>query len=178
MAISTRREQILDQAAKLFADRGFRAVTMDDIGAAVGISGPGVYRHFPGKEALLGAALVGISERLLDGGLRASGLDELIVKHIDFALSQPHFIVLQDRELRNLGAPDLRQVKRLQRAYVELWVRELRALHSTLAEPAARASVHAVFGLLNSTPHNSRVSRAQLGPLLRDLALGAFSQVK
>ena len=47
----TRREEILDAAARLFAERGYHGVSIDDIGAAVGMSGPGFYRHFAGKEA-------------------------------------------------------------------------------------------------------------------------------
>lgn len=64
----TRREQILKEAARLFAERGFHGVGVDEIGAAVGISGPGLYRHFPGKDAMLAELLVGISGQLLTGG--------------------------------------------------------------------------------------------------------------
>src|SRR6201986_3642182 len=65
-----RREQILAAAAELFASRGFHGVSIDDLGAAVGISGPAIYRHFPSKEAMLRDMLVGISERLLSEGRR------------------------------------------------------------------------------------------------------------
>jgi AcrR family transcriptional regulator len=68
-----RREEILTAAAALFARRGFHGVSIDDIGSAVGMSGPGIYRHFPGKEAVLSQMLLDISQRLLDeGGRRAS----------------------------------------------------------------------------------------------------------
>ncbi|WP_149829321.1 TetR/AcrR family transcriptional regulator [Streptomyces tailanensis] len=66
----TRREQILKEAARLFAERGFHGVGVDEIGAAVGISGPGLYRHFAGKDAMLAELLVGISEQLLTGAKR------------------------------------------------------------------------------------------------------------
>ncbi|WP_333753001.1 MULTISPECIES: helix-turn-helix domain-containing protein, partial [unclassified Streptomyces] len=66
----TRREQILKEAARLFAERGFHGVGVDEIGAAVGISGPGLYRHFPGKDAMLAELLVGISDSLLTGAKR------------------------------------------------------------------------------------------------------------
>ena len=62
----TRREQILKEAARLFAERGFHGVGVDEIGAAVGISGPGLYRHFAGKDAMLAELLVGISGQLPD----------------------------------------------------------------------------------------------------------------
>ncbi|MGH3950933.1 MAG: helix-turn-helix domain-containing protein, partial [Pseudonocardiaceae bacterium] len=53
----SRREQILAAAAELFAQHGFHGVGIDDIGAAVGISGPALYRHFRSKDAMLGEML-------------------------------------------------------------------------------------------------------------------------
>ena len=56
---SDRRDQLLAAAERLIAERGFLGVRLEDIGAAVGISGPAIYRHFPNKEALLVELLVG-----------------------------------------------------------------------------------------------------------------------
>ncbi len=132
----TRREQILKEAARLFAERGFHGVGVDEIGAAVGISGPGLYRHFAGKDAMLAELLVGISGQLLTGARRrvaeADGepagrdpgrvLDSLIEGHIDFALDDRPLITLHDRELDRLRDTDRKMVRQLQRQYVELWV--------------------------------------------------------
>ncbi|MCM3501988.1 TetR/AcrR family transcriptional regulator [Microbacterium sp. P26] len=63
---------MLSAAARLFAERGFDGVTLGDIGEAAGVSGPAVYRHVSGKQALLGAILVDVSERLLEGGRRVA----------------------------------------------------------------------------------------------------------
>ncbi|WP_285740844.1 TetR/AcrR family transcriptional regulator [Kitasatospora phosalacinea] len=162
-----RRDQIRKEAARLFAARGFLGVGVDEIGKAVGISGPGLYRHFAGKDAMLADLLVGISERLLEEGRRREGeadgpraaLDSLIDGHIDFALDDRDLITLHDRELLHLKEADRRRVRRLQRGYVELWVAVVREAFPPLAvpeaEPVARAAVHAVFGLLNSTPHSA-----------------------
>jgi AcrR family transcriptional regulator len=49
----TRREQLVTAAARLFAERGFHGVTIEELGAAVGISGPGFYKHFASKDAVL-----------------------------------------------------------------------------------------------------------------------------
>ncbi|MEU0391387.1 TetR/AcrR family transcriptional regulator [Streptomyces sp. NPDC006208] len=185
----TRREQILKEAARLFAERGFHGVGVDEIGAAVGISGPGLYRHFAGKDAMLAELLVGISERLLSGGrLRvaeaATGpeavLASLIDGHIDFALDDRPLITLHDRELDRLRDSDRKLVRQLQRQYVELWVTVVRDLHPQVPESEARAAVHAVFGLLNSTPHlgstgDGLSGRAAAEALLRRLAHGAFA---
>ncbi|MFF8604507.1 TetR/AcrR family transcriptional regulator [Streptomyces sp. NPDC015346] len=187
----TRREQILKEAARLFAERGFHGVGVDEIGAAVGISGPGLYRHFPGKDAMLAELLVGISERLLTGGKRCARererdsappealLDSLIEGHIDFALDDRPLITLHDRELDRLRESDRKLVRQLQRQYVELWVETVRETYPALAESDARAAVHAVFGLLNSTPHlapaGSLPGRTAMADLLHRLARGAFA---
>jgi AcrR family transcriptional regulator len=186
----TRREQILKEAARLFAERGFHGVGVDEIGAAVGISGPGLYRHFAGKDAMLAELLVGISGQLLKGAERrlaeADGtagpeavLDSLIEGHIDFALDDRPLITLHDRELDRLRDSDRKLVRRLQRQYVELWVEVVRRVHPALAEPAARSAVHSVFGLLNSTPHLGRrgslPGRDATAELLHRMARGAFA---
>ncbi|MEV5479780.1 MULTISPECIES: SACE_7040 family transcriptional regulator [Streptomyces] len=186
----SRREQILREAARLFAERGFHGVGVDEIGAAVGISGPGLYRHFAGKDAMLAELLVGISERLLAGGRMrvAEGgespeavLCALIDGHIDFALDDRPLITLHDRELDRLREADRKRVRQLQRQYVELWVEVVRQVHPGPSEPRARAAVHAVFGLLNSTPHLGRPGalpgRTEMAELLHGLALGAFGAV-
>lgn len=159
---SDRRLQLLAAAERLFAERGFLAVRLEDIGAAAGVSGPAIYRHFPNKESLLVELLVGISTRLLAGARdvqshqtdAAAALDGLIDFHLDFALGEPDLIRIQDRDLAHLPAAAQRQVRRAQRQYVEVWVGVLRELEPALAEADARLMAHAVFGLLNSTPHS------------------------
>ncbi|GEB60857.1 SACE_7040 family transcriptional regulator [Streptomyces gardneri] len=182
-AATTRREQILREAARLFAERGFHGVGVDEIGAAVGISGPGLYRHFPGKDAMLAELLVGISERLLTGGRIRVGetagdpeavLASLVDGHIDFALDDRPLITLHDRELDRLKDEDRKRVRQLQRQYVELWVAVVRELYPDSSESEARTAVHAVFGLLNSTPHLAALGRQSMEELLRRLAHGAF----
>ena len=64
----SRRDEILEIAVGLFAARGYHGVSMDDIGAAAGVTGPALYHHFAGKEAMLAAALIPVSEGLLAGG--------------------------------------------------------------------------------------------------------------
>ncbi|KND39181.1 SACE_7040 family transcriptional regulator [Streptomyces acidiscabies] len=184
----TRRDQILREAARLFAERGFHGVGVDEIGAAVGISGPGLYRHFAGKDAMLAELLVGISGQLLTGARRrlqesaaeppARVLDSLVEGHIDFALDDRPLITLHDRELDRLRDSDRKLVRQLQRQYVELWVGVVREVYPDFAEPAARSAVHSVFGLLNSTPHLGRAGslpgRGDTARLLHRMARGAF----
>ena len=94
-----RREEILTAAAALFARRGFHGVTIDDIGAAAGLSGPGIYRHFPGKEAMLSEMLLGISQRLLAEGSRRVG-DDIghVSHHLPYSRSVPR-VMLTDTNI-------------------------------------------------------------------------------
>jgi AcrR family transcriptional regulator len=179
----SRREQILQAAAQLFAERGSRAVGVDDVGAAVGVTGPAIYRHFASKDAMLAEMLLRISERLLDGGSdraaeagvdAAAQLRALIAFHVDFALDNPALITVQDRDLGSLPEADAAQVRRLQRRYVEVWVTVLARLHPGADAATCRARAHAVFGLVNSTPHSAgRLSRPAMADLLTRMAWAA-----
>ena len=179
----TRREQILDAAAELFARYGFHGVGIDDIGKAVGISGPALYRHFRSKDAMLAEMLTGISERLLVGGRQrvTTGdprrtLDRLVRWHVEFALTNPSLITVQLRDLDSVAEPERRKVRELQRSYVEVWVDALRQLRPGLDRATARAAVHAAFGLINSTPYSAHLDGEAMSALLRRMALGAMEQ--
>lgn len=166
-AKADRREALLAAAAALFAEHGFARVSLEDLGAAVGISGPAVYRHFDSKQAVLAALLVGVSEELLSGGQSvvaaaasdAEALGSLIRFHVDFALSNPDVIRVQDRDLSSLLDTDRHAVRTLQRGYVELWVSVLERVHPSADAAALRIRAHATFGLINSTPHSARTPR-------------------
>ncbi|SDE85674.1 transcriptional regulator, TetR family [Blastococcus fimeti] len=179
----SRREQILQAAAQLFAERGSRAVGVDDVGAAVGVTGPAIYRHFAGKDAMLAEMLLRISERLLAGGserVAAAGADPaaqlraLIAFQVEFALENPALITVHDRDLVSLADADAAQVRRLQRRYVEVWVAVLARLHPAADAAACRVRAHAIFGLINSTPHSAgQLDRAATAALLAGMAEAA-----
>ena len=92
-----RRDALLAAAKRLIAKHGYLGVRLEDIGGAAGVSGPAVYRHFPSKDAVLAALLVGISHTLHDGGQRikqsaaspSQALLDLVAWQLDFALSDP-----------------------------------------------------------------------------------------
>lgn len=178
----TRREELLEIAAELFAARSFVSVTVDDLGAAAGVSGPALYHHFESKEAMLGEMLVDISHHLLEEGraLRDAVapeqlLDELIVRHVDFAVDHRALIAVHFRDLLQASDDDQRRVRRLQREYVEIWVDALQAKNADVPSAVARAAVHAALGLINSTPFSPRARRSDLVELLTSMAAAAFA---
>lgn len=178
----SRRDQILETAAELFAQRGYHGVSVADLGAACGISGPALYKHFSSKQAMLAEMLVSISEELLREGRRRvaetpdprAALAALVDWHVDFALRHRPLIVVQDRDWESLPAEAREQVRALQREYVDLWAAELRLLDPALDLPTARSMAHAAFGLINSTPHSGLLPDARMRELLTRMAWGAL----
>lgn len=166
-AKADRHAALLHEAARLFAERGFASVSLEELGAAVGVTGPAVYRHFANKQAMLGAILVGVSERLLAGGREVvetrttptERLDGLVRFHVDFALADADVIRVQDRDLESMSDDDRHTVRRLQREYVEVWVGVLDDLRPGSDAAELRVRAHACFGLINSTPHSVRALR-------------------
>lgn len=199
-----RRQQILDTAARLFAQRGFHGVSVGDLGAAVGISGPGLYKHFASKEAILAEMLARISEELLHEGRRrvagagddaGAALAGLVDSHVDFALRHPELIVVQDRDWSSLPDAARARVRALQSAYVDLWATVLHRVRADSAgnqagnqagdqaggqtgdqpDDQARAMAHIAFGLINSTPHSTVLAVEPMRELLTTMALSALS---
>ena len=176
----SRRDEILEIAVGLFAARGYHGVSMDDIGSAAGVTGPALYHHFAGKEAMLVAALIPVSESLLHGGRERvsqhpadphAALTSLIDFHVEFALANPAVIALHLHELDRLPEEPRRQIRRLQRLYVEEWVTVMGALRPELSAAESRVLSHAAFGLMNSTPFlGGEVDRRRRAALLRDAA--------
>lgn len=179
-AKADRRRALLDAAARLFAERGFDRVSIEDLGAAAGVSGPAVYRHFPGKQSVLAALLIDVSRGLLDGGTNVVGcaadaaatLRALITFHVDFAVRNADVIRVQDRDLESLAETEQHTVRTLQRNYVELWVGVLARLDPDAAAADLRIKAHATFGLINSTPHSGHT--AATGTILESMAWAAL----
>jgi len=180
-AKADRRQALLDAAASLFAERGYTRVSLEDLGAAAGVSGPAVYRHFDGKQAVLAAMLVDASTDLWNGANEViesaptprAALDSLVEFHVEFALGNANVIRVQDRDLDSLTADDQHTVRALQRSYVELWVETLAQLHPDAATSELRTRAHATFGLINSTPHSGRAGATRA--VLERMALAALN---
>ena len=153
-AKADRQAAILHEAARLFAERGFSGVSLEDLGAAVGVSGPALYRHFANKQALLGAILV---RRQRTAPARRAPRGRTTAARPP---SGSTALIALPRRLRPRATPTssacrtatspasatrtATRVRRLQREYVEVWIGILAELHPERAEarpPRARARV-------------------------------------
>jgi AcrR family transcriptional regulator len=155
---SVRRQELIEAAARLFAARGYYAVTVDDLGDALGLSGPALYRHFPSKEALLVAVFDRVIELqreqlrdvLTQAKDPASALEAIVLLHVQFAVDQRETMAVWRQEFHHLPEADGWRLRRAQRLYVEEWVHIVHELRPELNDASVRALVHGVLGLLQS----------------------------
>ncbi len=72
LVVLARREQIVEAATRVFAQKGFRRATTREVARAAGVSEGTIYNYFEGKDALLMAIL----ERLNETERRAEDFEE------------------------------------------------------------------------------------------------------
>ena len=158
---SERRERILAAAAELIAERGYHAVSMTDLGVAAGIVGPGIYRHFDSKAAVLASLFERVIDALLE---RAStivdqardereALTGLVADHVSLVINDRELAIVYYRELHNLSDEQRRRLRRKQRLYLEEWVHVVAELRPELDEADVRAVVHGAIGAIQSILH-------------------------
>lgn len=176
----SRREELLSAATRLFRDRGYHAVSMEDIGAAAGIAGPSIYRYFPGKSAILVAAGYRMADRL-DRTAEAAisgttdpreALARLASSYVDTVLRSDNLMAVFAGEHANLPDPDRKELVRVQRAYVAQWLGLLSQVAPELPEREARITVHAALTIVNDLARTPRVAaRPGISAELAELAV-------
>ncbi|MET8848114.1 TetR/AcrR family transcriptional regulator [Amycolatopsis sp. NPDC004625] len=161
----SRREQVLAEATALFAQRGFHDVSMEDIGAAAGIAGPSVYRHFPSKAALMVAIGHRAADRLAlaaEQALRApdehTALRRLAASYVHTILHTPELLVSFSADRVTMPDRDKADLLRVQRGYVGQWVTLLSAVRPELPAREAKITVHAALTIANDLARTRRVA--------------------
>jgi AcrR family transcriptional regulator len=154
---SSRRETILAAATTLFASRGYGAVTLDDIGRAVGVTSTAVYRHFDSKSELLSATINRAAEPLHLGLTRAltgarsaeDGMLRALGSYVEFAIEHHQLLGLLVSEVPNLPEPHRTTTVRAQQEYVAEWKRLLREARPELDARTATFLVHGTLTVVN-----------------------------
>lgn len=176
---SGRRDAILAAALELFRQRGFHAVGIDEIGTSAGISGPGVYRHFPSKSSLLITLFDGLSERMLETAEEIQKADdppeEALRRLIDFqvatAVTERALLAVWLQEAKSLPAPDQQRVADRQAGYTAIWETTLARVRPEVGPGEARTVVQAALGAINSIAfHDPGLTPEALEALLGDTA--------
>lgn len=178
-----RREQILEEAIRLFHQRGFHATGMDDIGQAAGITGPAIYRHFESKEEILTHAVGELTrERLSEihdivdaSSSPRETLERLARNHLRATLRNPALSAVVIGERRVFDASTRANVDEVIRRRIDEWASALQKLRPEIDDAEAAAMVWAVFTLLASvTQYDSGLGDDVIEDLLVDMAIDAL----
>lgn len=178
-----RKERIAEAAARLFAERGYYAVTLDDIGSAAGIGASGIYRHFASKQAILIALLENVVDRLLSDAERLHSLaddphavlPEIVQTQVRLVTEDRALCQVYASESRNLPPEEYRKLRTKQRRYVDLWADVLSAARPEVPAREVRVLVRASIAAVQSAvSYEGSLSRPRLSELLQVAGCGAM----
>jgi AcrR family transcriptional regulator len=178
-----RREMILAAAAQLFHERGYRGTSIEDIGAAVGMTGPAIYRHFESKEALLTELLERAIRRgqrdivaALSSGLAPTeALERIVHLSVRNTIEESASVIMGEREAGNLPPETRKRLARERKVMFEAWVEALQAVRRDLAPEEARAIVHGVTSLILAVNRASGLKPDAATELFARMAMAALA---
>ncbi|MFE5707048.1 TetR family transcriptional regulator [Rhodococcus sp. ACS1] len=175
---AARREAILAAAVTLFAERGYQAVGMDDIGTAAGITGPTLYHHFPGKSAILVTVITRCLDALyfdVSGALSgtddsAAALDSALASFVRINVEHGDALSALLTEVVNVPEDERAPIRRLQHDYASEWVALLTRVRPDLTGPEAEALSRTAQSVINrmrrqlpGPPEDVRIQLSSLG---------------
>jgi AcrR family transcriptional regulator len=177
-----RKKQILDQAARLFIDRGFHSVKLEEIAEAAGVTARALYRHYDNKQALLTAAILNAQDeyqsvrnpegRAPESATRA--LHDELPELIAAAVETRALTVLWQREARYLTDADRAEVRSRINAIVAGMQAGVRLEMPDLSPPHIELRAWAVSSTLTSLGrHNLSLPGAELKDLLYRACIAA-----
>ncbi len=112
-------------ALRMFAERGYNAVSMRDLADAVGMRQGGLYNHFEGKQALLFdlmeshmvALLAELDEAMADASGTRARLEAFVRHHVAHHLNYPDDVFLAYMEIRSLDSGNRARIVALRNRY-------------------------------------------------------------
>ncbi|WP_067666829.1 TetR/AcrR family transcriptional regulator [Nocardia miyunensis] len=178
--LSSKREQLLTEAIRIFGRQGYHEASIEEIGAAVGINASSVYRYFPSKSDLLAAAFhrtgervaIANSEALAEATDRADAALRIADRFARFTFAMPEILPVYFAEFSNLPAAEQHRLRAIQRQNVLEWANLLDG------DPAeARFRVHAAIAQVVDVGRRLRFDRrpeslARVHELMRAVLLG------
>ncbi|MGH9091410.1 MAG: TetR/AcrR family transcriptional regulator, partial [Acidimicrobiales bacterium] len=103
LSAGERRQQLFAVALALFAERGYRATTMDDVAEAAGVTKPLVYQHFSSKRALYLELVDSVARELLAAVARATAAAEGPRQQVEMGFAAYfHLVVTEEAAFRLL----------------------------------------------------------------------------
>ncbi|MEU5952050.1 TetR family transcriptional regulator [Streptomyces sp. NPDC047525] len=177
LALASRRETLVGAATKLFGSRGFHQVSLNDIGAAAGIAGPSVYKHFSSKGEILfemlnrGAAVLQleVTRAMSTARTPEEALDGLVRGYVEMCSEHTDLIAALVTEVLHLPDDQRHTIRRIQHDFVAEWVELLSRVRPELDQTDAQLTVHGVLGMINDV---LRIPRFRTRPGLTEELTG------
>ncbi|MET8053970.1 MULTISPECIES: TetR/AcrR family transcriptional regulator [unclassified Streptosporangium] len=175
----SRSEELLRTSVRLFHERGYAAVSLDDIGAEVGIAGPSIYYHFATKADLLVAAVTRATEWLAvhwGSGVEPPSLDDLVGVYVDLGVRERLLLGVYVLDAVNLPAEAGRRIRAGLQADVQAWCQALGRERPELSEAEQMVLVQAARGIVHDVVRIGRLhARPGLTQELRVLVHAALT---
>lgn len=182
---SSRREAIMSVATRLFGERGFHNVSMENVAEVAGVTVPTVYSHFTDKATLMSTAQDRANSWLWLAITRAveqhddaeGRLREILGSYCRFGVDHPDHMSVLVHEVQYLPAEYQPTALQGQKEYVAEIVRPLQSCRPELDDPARRVLVHAALGVVNEVTRTTRYLgrphlHQELATLTAEICLG------
>lgn len=176
-----RREMIVAAAAELFHTKGFRATRIEDIGAAVGMTGPALYRHFESKEALLTELLERYWQRAAhdtrvarQGRTPRETLRLMMRAAVTHVVDDGPLVATARTQLAHLPPAARRRIERRHRAIVDQWVDGILAVRDDVDAEEARVIAIGISAMVTAAAQEPISSREKIIERLTRMAMAAL----
>jgi AcrR family transcriptional regulator len=160
-----RDTEILNAAADLFRKRGFAAVGVDEIGRTAGVTGPAIYRHFKGKDDILGVLfdegmdeITSVTSTTFDDP--HAELRYLAFQHGAHVMHNPRLASIWLKEGRSLAEPHRRRYLRRANKYIERWTELLERCYPNSTTERREVATRSAIGALNAVDDWPRAMRS------------------
>lgn len=166
------REEILEATHQLMSERGYAAMSMDELAARVGVSKPTLYNQFPTKEDLIAAMATQLIERVTTQLEAVSGATPL-ARLLGFLQSLVRLQLEQHTSAMQLQMPEILALLERHPQSRALLLRIDALLIETIREAQAEGeidptldltSVLRIFNALSITPSIGSLSNSELDP--------------
>lgn len=173
---SSRKEIIVEKAATLFREKGYKAASMRDLAEVVGVEAASLYNHIKSKSELLHVICLDVANRFINKIEEVEAedisaiekIDKLLRFHIREMLNHYEDVIVSDREWKHLSDPYLSNFRHQRRTYrrrfagiIEEGIRK-KEIKKIDAPTAVLIMLHAISGIESFHRSKQKISSKEL----------------
>jgi AcrR family transcriptional regulator len=173
---SSRKDIIVEKAAHLFKEKGYKAASMRDLAEVVGVEAASLYNHIKSKSELLHVICLDVANRFTNMIEEVEAedmpviekIDKLLRFHIREMLNNYEDVIVSDREWKHLSDPYLSNFRHQRRTYrkrfagiIEEGIRK-KEIKKIDAATAVLIMLHAISGIESFHRSKQKISSKDL----------------